>query len=118
MNSYEKRCLRRYGYKVDEVKPWREARGKEVAGIIFISKGLKPKHDSGYPFIEVYAFDSKSNLYHLGDYFDVLWFQLPNTYIDSLGKNVFRVFWHKPLYVDEYFIPVSTFVVDNKQRVR
>jgi len=103
LTKEEKRDLKYYGYNPEDILE--PPSNQEIDSLILISRGRKTLHDSGYPFILVLGSNTKTHqLYDLGDNHDAIWF--PDDYsnsskqsehnvnVDSLGKNIFRI-WRR-----------------------
>jgi hypothetical protein len=88
--------LREYGYDIDNME---EPDNQLIYMIIIISGGRENLHESRYPYIQVLGvceWKSKGRrppLVNLGQH-DLFLFNKNNVslHIDSLGKNIFRVF--------------------------
>lgn len=106
LTKKEIRDLTYYGYHANNIKI--PESGQEIDSLILISKGRKSLHDSGYPFILVLGADNRNHtLYDLGSCHDNVWFTSVgsveksdnNVNIDSLGKNIFRMWRHIKLNI-------------------
>lgn len=87
--------LKRLGYSWP---PQRPVGGKEIQTLIVISLGRAKLHDSGYPYIQVYGADIGGVLYDLGRH-DHIWLRPRWANMDSLGANVFRIWFDRPMRV-------------------
>lgn len=107
-------------FQADLVKSTEEARGQKIRTVYLISSGLRNKHSSGYPHIQVIGEaggpdPSKQHYYDLGSYFDSISVDFGRVGLDSIGKNIFRI-WPKTFenwIVSDWFSPVSTLHLGN-----
>jgi len=112
INKNEIKILQKWGYQNynEDIK---FSRNKKLKEFIFIVSDCRYKHDSGYPFIRVLGvIKGTKNLFNLGwhDHIDL---RQGNLNVDSLGKNVFRLFCHETLKVCDYFWSCSSLVIEN-----
>lgn len=106
--------LKTYGYNWPPKKPYE---GLEVQMLIIVSLGRKNLHDSGFPFIQVYASDKEKNLYDLGIHDHICLRGQADVNMDSLGANVFRIWINKPMRIDSVWI-ASSLLVDEEAQIR
>ena len=121
----EIRDLKAYGYGTNDIRE--PSVGQEIDGIILISRGRGTLHDSGYPFIQVLGYLRKdaSILYDLCGCHDHIWFssiltsdiKTSDINIDSLGKNLIRMWRHGPFVLSFGKPNTSTMQIHNDNTI-